>query len=108
MIEAVFESPAEVDKLANFAVEGIQNARNRVLYIAFLFTNHKIWGALKRKVLEGIEVTVFATPITSYPSSLFQGYFGSRKKVDINASLHILAQDAIPSEYEVKKIWKLF
>ena len=63
MIDVEFENPTQVDKLASFAVQRIQSARTRVLYIAFLFTNSNLWSALKRKVLEGIEVSVFAPPI---------------------------------------------
>ena len=66
MIDVEFENPTQVDRLASFAVQRIQSARSRVLYIAFLFTNSNIWNALKRKVLEGTEVSVFAPPITSY------------------------------------------
>jgi len=66
MIDAVFETPSQVDKLADFAVERILNAKNRVLYVAFLFGNKKVWSALRRKALEGIDVTIFAPPITSY------------------------------------------
>lgn len=66
MIDVEFETPNEVDKLANFAAERIQGAKSRVLYIAFLFTNPVVWNALKKKIVEGLEVTVFAPPITSY------------------------------------------
>jgi len=66
MIDIAFETPNQVDKLADFAIEKISSARNRVLYVAFLFSNQKVWEALKKKVLEGIQVDVFAPPITSY------------------------------------------
>lgn len=66
MIDVVFETPNQVDKLASFAVERITNAKSRVLYVAFLFTNAKVWSALRRKTLEGIDVTIFAPPITAY------------------------------------------
>ena len=66
MIDVEFEAPSQVDRLANFAAERIQGAKSRVLYVAFLFTNLRVWNALKKKVLEGLDVTVFAPPITSY------------------------------------------
>ena len=66
MIDVKFETPNQVDRLASFATERIQSAKSRVLYVAFLFTNLRVWNALKKKVIEGLDVTVFAPPITSY------------------------------------------
>src|SRR4030065_2197870 len=66
MIDAEFETPNQVDKLANFAIQKIESARTGVTYVAFLFTNIKVWKALKDKASEGLEVSVFAPPITSY------------------------------------------
>lgn len=43
------------------------------------------------------------------PSSLFQAHFDKKRKVDIDASLHIFLEDAIPEEYESEKygtIWQ--
>lgn len=66
MIDVDFELPSQVDKLANFVVQKIQRAHTRILYVSFLFANRNIWTALRQKIQEGIEVTVFAPPITSY------------------------------------------
>jgi phosphatidylserine/phosphatidylglycerophosphate/cardiolipin synthase-like enzyme len=66
MIDVEFENPSQVDRLADFAVQKIQGAKDNILYVAFLFTNCKIWKALKNKALEGLSVSVFSPPITSY------------------------------------------
>jgi len=66
MIDVEFENPDQVNRLASFAIHKIQAATRRVLYVAFLFANSDVWNALKRKAMEGIEVSVFAPPITSY------------------------------------------
>lgn len=71
MIDIEFETPAQVDKLANIAVEKIYGAESRVLMIAFLFTNQRIWDALRSKIEEGTEVTLFTPPITSYSGRAF-------------------------------------
>jgi phosphatidylserine/phosphatidylglycerophosphate/cardiolipin synthase-like enzyme len=75
MIDIEFETPAQVDKLANVAVEKIQGAESRVLMIAFLFANQRIWDALKSKIEEGTEVTLFTPPITSYSGLAFPKAF---------------------------------
>lgn len=95
MIDVEFESPAEVDKLANFAVQRIQGARSRVLYVAFLFTNSNIWNTLKRKAQEGIEVSVFAPPITSYSGpgipAAFEIYHDAANLASERENFHLYA-----------------
>jgi len=75
MMDITFETPSQVDKLADFAIEKILSARNRVLYVAFLFTNNRVWNALKSKVIEGVQVTVLAPPITSYSGDVIPKAF---------------------------------
>ena len=71
MIDVEFETPAEVDKLANFTIAKILGTKEKIRYLAFLFENPKIWAALKRKVEEGVNVTIIAPPITSYSGDGF-------------------------------------
>jgi hypothetical protein len=60
LIDALFEHPGEVDKLANYVAEKIAHAKERVDYVAFLFTNYRIWVNLKGAIDRGVSTTVIA------------------------------------------------
>lgn len=71
----MFETPNEVDKLANFIAERITEAKEKIAYVAFLFANRRIWSSLKKAIERGVDITIIAPPITSYSGEAFQEAF---------------------------------